>query len=113
MRPTCAPPIASSPGFVHSLDEPGTHPPFRHRSEALYLAASAQPIEETKVPPVVFAQEVRKRRPGPKGPNQESLIDAVVAMKRRNPVGVVLALPSRSALAFGIEIDKDVVQAVS
>ena len=35
------------------------------------------------------------RRPGPKGPNQE-LIDAVVAMKRRNPSGAALALPSRS-----------------
>jgi hypothetical protein len=37
----------------------------------------------------------RGRRPGPKGPNQE-LIDAVVAMKRRNPSWAVLALPSRS-----------------
>ena len=52
------------------------------------------------------------RRPGPKGPNQE-LIDAVVAMKQRNPVGAVLALPGKIALAFGIEIDKDVVCAVS
>jgi hypothetical protein len=36
-----------------------------------------------------------RRRPGPKGPNK-ALIEAVVAMKRRNPVGVVPALLSRS-----------------
>jgi hypothetical protein len=34
-------------------------------------------------------------RPGPKGPNQE-LIDAAVAMKRRNPSWAVRVLPSRS-----------------
>ena len=37
----------------------------------------------------------RRHRPGPKGPYKE-LINAVVVMKRRNPNGVVPALPSRS-----------------
>ena len=37
----------------------------------------------------------RRRRPGPKGPNQD-LIEAVVAMKRRNPGWVVPALLRRS-----------------
>ena len=68
--------------FAHPLHEPGTHPPFRHRSEALYLAAFAQPVEETEVWHAVSSQ--RGRRPGPKGPNKE-LIDAVAAMKQRNP----------------------------
>ena len=49
------------------------------------------------------------RRPGPKGPNQE-LIDAVVAMKRRNPGWGCPRMAQQIALAFGIEIDRDVVR---
>jgi hypothetical protein len=44
-------------GLAHPLHEPGTHPPFRHRAEALHLAAMAQPVEETEVPQAVFVQE--------------------------------------------------------
>ena len=51
----------------------------------------------------------RGRRPGPKGPNQE-LIDAVVAMKRCNPRWGCPRLAQQIALAFGVEIDKDVVR---
>jgi hypothetical protein len=49
----------------------------------------------------------RRRRPGPKGPNRE-LIDAVVAMKRRNPSWGCPRIAQQIALAFGVEIDKDV-----
>ena len=45
----------------------------------------------------------RGRRPGPKGPNQE-LIDAVVAMKRRNPSWGCPGIAQQIALAFGVEI---------
>ena len=51
------------------------------------------------------------RRPGPKGPNQE-LIDAVVAMKRRNPRWGCPRIAQQTSLAFGVEIDKDVVRRV-
>ena len=51
------------------------------------------------------------RRPGPKGPNQE-LIDAVVAMKRRNPSWGCPRIAQQIALAFGVEIDKDVVRRI-
>jgi hypothetical protein len=53
----------------------------------------------------------RGRRPGPKGPNKE-LIDAVVAMKRHNPSWGCPRIAQQIALAFGIEIDKDVVRRI-
>ena len=53
----------------------------------------------------------RRRRPGPKGPNQD-LIDAVVAMKRRNPRWGCPRIAQQIALAFGVEIDKDVVRRI-
>ncbi len=52
---------------------------------------------------------VSGQRPGPKGPNK-ALIDAVVAMKRRNPNWGCPRIAQQIALAFGVEIDKDVVR---
>jgi putative transposase len=51
------------------------------------------------------------RRPGPKGPTRE-LIDAVVEMKRRNPGWGCPHIAAQIALAFGVEIDKDVVRRI-
>ena len=51
------------------------------------------------------------RRPGPKGPNQE-LIHAVVAMKQRNPRWGCPRIAQQISLAFGIDIDKDVVRRI-
>ena len=53
----------------------------------------------------------RGRRPGPKGPAKE-LIDAVVEMKRRNPGWGCPRIAEQIALAFGVEIDKDVVRRI-
>ena len=53
----------------------------------------------------------RGRRPGPKGPNQE-LIDVVVEMKRRNPTWGCPRIAQQIALAFGVELDKDVVRRI-
>ena len=52
-----------------------------------------------------------KRRPGPKGPEKE-LIDAVVEMKRRNPMWGCQRIAEQITLAFGIDIDKDVVRRI-
>jgi hypothetical protein len=52
-----------------------------------------------------------RRRPGPKGPNRD-LIEAVVAMKRRNPSWGCPRIAQQISLAFGVEIDKDVVRRV-
>ena len=50
-------------------------------------------------------------RPGPKGPTKE-LIDAVVEVKRRNPGWGCPRIAEQIALAFGVEIDKDVVRRI-
>jgi putative transposase len=53
----------------------------------------------------------RVRRPGPKGPMKE-LIDAVVEMKRRNRTWGCTRIAQQIALAFGVDIDKDVVRRI-
>jgi transposase InsO family protein len=51
------------------------------------------------------------RRLGPKGPTKQ-LIDAVVEMKRRNSTFGCKRIAQQIALAFGIDIDKDVVRRI-
>ena len=53
----------------------------------------------------------RARRPGPNGPKKE-LIDAVVEMKRRNPNWGCPRIAQQIALAFAVEIDKDIVRRI-
>ena len=53
----------------------------------------------------------RVGRPGPKGPTK-ALIDAVVEMKWRNPTWGCKRIAQQITLAFGIEIDKDVVRRI-
>jgi len=53
----------------------------------------------------------RRHRPGPKGPEKD-LIDAVVAMKRRNPRWGCPRIAQQITFAFGVEIDKDVVRRI-
>ncbi len=53
----------------------------------------------------------RGRRTGPKGPSQQ-LIDAVVEMKRHNPNWGCQRIAQQMALAFGVEIDKDIVRRI-
>jgi len=53
----------------------------------------------------------RRQRPGPKGPEKD-LIDAVVEMKRRNPNWGCPRIAEQIALAFAVEIDKDVVRRI-
>ena len=50
-------------------------------------------------------------KPGPKGPNKE-VIDAIIEMKRRNPSWGCPRIAQQITLAFGIEIDKDIVRRV-
>src|SRR3989475_3090394 len=53
----------------------------------------------------------RVRRPGPKGPTKQ-LIDAVVQMKRRNRTWGCKRIAQQIAMAFGVDIDKDVVRRI-
>jgi hypothetical protein len=50
----------------------------------------------------------RRRQPGPKGPSAE-LIRAVVEMKQRNPNAGCPRIAQQTALAFRLQIDKDVI----
>jgi len=53
----------------------------------------------------------RGRQPAPKGPSKE-LVDAVVEMKRRNPSWGCPRIAQQITLAFGVEIDKDIVRRI-
>jgi hypothetical protein len=53
----------------------------------------------------------RPHRPGPKGAEKE-FIDAVVEMKRRNPNWGCPRIAQQITLAFGVDIDKDVVRGI-
>src|ERR1700732_1850608 len=53
----------------------------------------------------------RRRRPGPKGPTRE-LLHAVLEMKQRNPSWGCPRIAQQIALAFHIQIDKDVVRRI-
>ena len=58
----------------------------------------------------LFSTKHRGRR-GPKGPARE-LVNAVVEMKRRNPRWGYRRIAQQIALAFGIDINKDVVRRI-
>jgi hypothetical protein len=51
------------------------------------------------------------RKPGPMGPSR-AVIDAIVAMKRRNPRYGCPRIAQQINLAFGLELDKDTVRRV-
>jgi len=53
----------------------------------------------------------KKRKPGPKGPSQE-LIQAIVAIKQRNPRFGCPRIAQQINKAFGVDIDKDVVRRI-
>jgi putative transposase len=53
----------------------------------------------------------RRRKPGPKGPKAE-LIHAIVEMKQRNSKWGCPRIAQQIALAFNIQIDKDVVRRI-
>ena len=59
---------------------------------------------------LLFSARLRKK-PGSKGPGQE-VIAAVVEMKQRNPTWGCPRIAQQIALAFGIEINKDVVRRI-
>jgi hypothetical protein len=60
---------------------------------------------------LLFSSSTRVRRPGPKKPTKE-LIDAVVEMKRHNRSWGCKRIAQQIALAFGVDIDKDVVRRI-
>jgi putative transposase len=51
------------------------------------------------------------RKPGPKGPSRE-VIDAIVELKRRNPRYGCPRIAQQINMAFGLDLDKDIVRRV-
>lgn len=51
------------------------------------------------------------KKPGPQGPS-EALIDAIVEMKKRNPRYGCRRIAMQISIAFGLDIDKDIVRRV-
>lgn len=54
---------------------------------------------------------IRRGKPGPKGPSEE-LMAAIIEMKRRNPRFGSRRIAQQLALAFGVDIDRDLVRRV-
>ena len=53
----------------------------------------------------------RGGKPGPKGPSKE-VVDAIVAMKRRNPRFGCPRIAQQINLAFGLDLNKDIVRRI-
>jgi hypothetical protein len=82
---------------------------LRYCPKAIDAAAIPSRTDQTKVPHAVCLQA--RRSAWSEGPAQE-LIDAVVEMKRRNPTWGCPRIAQQITLAFGVDIDKDVVRRI-
>ncbi len=60
---------------------------------------------------LLFSSSSKRRKRGPKGPSAE-LVAAIVEMKRRNPKFGCVHIAQQISLAFGLDVDKDVVRRV-
>ena len=68
-------------------------------------------LKRRKYRSLFSSANVPRRKPGPPGPSKE-VIDAIVEMKRRNPRYGCPRIAQQISLAFGVEINKDVVRRV-
>jgi transposase InsO family protein len=91
---------------------------FLHRARLLRSAIVLKPSTLLHLHHVLIKRKYRmlfssggRQQPGPKGPNKE-LIVAVVEMKRRNPSWGCPRIAQQIMLAFGEEIDKDIVRRI-
>jgi hypothetical protein len=94
---------------VYSSDASGTSSAVLHRSTASTLLHFHRMLTKRKYRMLFSAK--RCRQPGPKGPAKE-LIDAVVEMKQSNPRWGCPRIAQQIMLAFGVDIDKDVVRRI-
>jgi putative transposase len=83
--------------------------PFCNCTETFDTASPSQIHEQGKIPHAVLTESPTETRP--EGPSAE-LIHAVVETKQRNPNWGYRRIAQQIALAFQIEIDKDVVRRI-
>lgn len=84
----------------------------------LRIAISIKPATLLKFHKALVQRKYRQlfsnkspKKPGPKGPSR-AVIDAVVEMKQRNPRYGYRRIAMQITLAFGVEIDKDIVRRI-
>ena len=92
-----------------ALDATNSCAPFRMVLKPSTLLALHKALSKRKYR-MLFSPN-RRRKPGPKGPSAE-LIRAVVERKQRNPNWGCPRIAQPIALAFQIQIDKDVVRRI-
>jgi hypothetical protein len=92
--------------FVHPVHAAGAYFAVGDRFEDFDSAAFSQNTGEAEVPAAVFTETNPARSQG------KELIDAVVEMKRRNRTWGCKRIAQQIALAFGVDIDKDVVRRI-
>src|SRR6266850_1977551 len=95
---------------LHSSHAPYTRSAFRDCFEALTTLLRFHHMLIKRKYRLLFSPN-DKRRPGPKGPTKE-LIDAIVEMKRRNATWGCPRIAEQVTLAFGLDIDKDMVRRI-
>ena len=95
---------------MHSSHAPYTRSAFRDCFEALTTLLRFHHMLIKRKYRLLFSPN-DSRRPGPKGPTKE-LIDAIVEMKRRNATWGCPRIAEQVTLAFGLDIDKDVVRRI-
>jgi len=91
LRPT------ASGGFGSLFPQSPTHRKGRHRPPPLDAPGISSGVGASQVSPAVLVDVVREK-PGPKGPDQ-ALIQAIVALKSRNPTA------SRDVVSTGIILE--------
>jgi hypothetical protein len=82
--------------------------PFRNCTEACYPPSPSQSHEQAKVPHAVLTESPSEARPE----RTERRTHLVVEMKQRNPIWGSPRIAQQIALAFHIQIDKDVVRRI-
>jgi putative transposase len=95
--------------FLVIVSQPTSSPAGGRDYPAINTAEISPPAPATEVPQLYSSS--RKGKPGPKGPSPE-LIQAIVALKRRNPRFGCPRIAQQINKAFGTDIDKDVVRRV-
>jgi hypothetical protein len=94
---------------VHAFHPPDASAALGDCLEAFHTAKFHKVLKKRKYR-LLFSPR-RGHSPGPKGPTRE-IIETVVEMKRRNPTWGCPRIAEQIELAFGIELDKDVVRRI-
>lgn len=109
-----APNLTSTDRFIFGLCSLWITPKRRNKTAIILKPSTLLKFHKALIQKkyrTLFSSQKTKRKPGPKGPSQE-LIDAIIEMKCRNPRFGCPRIAQQINLAFGLNIDKDVVRRI-